>query len=75
MTCRHTGCNYPEGECAGACAKDYARRSTSDAEYAALLARLNAMPTFRAIRRSYTKAQERQQLHDDITAQYGEAPW
>lgn len=73
MTCRHVGCTYPQGECAGLCASDFARRTTSDTEYADLLARLNAMPG--KTQRSLTRAQERQHLIEDMLVLNGEATW
>lgn len=73
MNCQHAGCTYPEGECAGLCSQDFARRSTSDAEYTNLLARLNAMPG--KTQRSLTRAQERGHLIEDMLAQNGEATW
>lgn len=51
------------------------RRTTTDRDYADLLARLDAVPAPKPARRTYTKAQERQHLAEDLTAINGEAPW
>ena len=49
--------------------------STSDREYADLLARLNAVPAPQPVRRSYTTAQAREHLVEDLLEANGEAPW
>lgn len=49
--------------------------STTDREYADLLARLNAIPAQQPERRTYTKPQERQHLVEDLLAECGEATW
>ena len=49
--------------------------STTDREYAGLLARLNAIPAQQPTRRTYTQAQERQHLVEDLINQNGEATW
>lgn len=50
-------------------------KPTTDRDYADLLARLAAVPSPKPARRTYTKAQERQNLIKDLTAINGEAPW
>lgn len=49
--------------------------TTTDREYADLLARLRAIPAQKSERRTYTQAQERQHLVEDLIAINGEAPW
>ena len=49
--------------------------STTDREYADLLARLNAIPAQQPERRTYTQAQERQYLVKDLIKENGEATW
>lgn len=48
---------------------------TTDRDYANLLVRLAAVPAQQPERRTYTQAQERQHLVDDLIAINGEAPW
>ena len=48
---------------------------TTDKDYADLLARLNAIPAPQPERRTYTQAQERAQLFEDLLEANGEAPW
>ena len=48
---------------------------TTDHEYADLLARLNAIPAQQPTRRTYTQAQERQYLVEDLIKENGEATW
>jgi hypothetical protein len=48
---------------------------TTDKDYADLLVRLAAVPAQQPERRSYTQAQERAHLVEDLTAVNGEAPW
>lgn len=49
--------------------------STTDREYADLLARLAVIPAQQPERSTYTKAQERAQLVDDLIKINGEATW
>ena len=49
--------------------------NTTDREYADLLARLNAIPAQQPARRTYTQAQERQHLIEDLIKENGEAVW
>ena len=49
--------------------------SITDREYADLLARLNAIPAQQPVRRTYTQAQERQYLVEDLIKENGEAAW
>ncbi len=49
--------------------------TTTDREYADLLARLRAIPAQQPERRTYTQAQERAHLVEDLTKENGEAPW
>ena len=49
--------------------------STTDREYADLLARLNTIPAQQPTRRTYTQAQERAHLVEDLLAECGEATW
>lgn len=51
------------------------QHTTSDREYADLLARLNAIPAQQPTRRTYTREQERAHLVEDLIAINGEAPW
>lgn len=48
---------------------------TTARDYADLLARLAAVPAPKPVRRTYTLAQERAHLVEDLTAVNGEAPW
>ena len=50
-------------------------KDTTDQNYADLLARLAAIPAQQPERRTYTRAQERQCLVDDLLAECGEATW
>ena len=49
--------------------------STTDREYADLLARLNAIPAKQPARRTCTQAQERRHLIEDLIKENGEATW
>ena len=49
--------------------------STTDTEYADLLARLNAIQALQPERRTYTRAQEQAHLVEDLIEKFGEAPW
>jgi len=49
--------------------------STTDHEYADLLARLNAIPAQQPVRRTYTQAQERAHPVEDLIKENGEAAW
>lgn len=49
--------------------------STTDREYADLLARLNTIPAQQPARRTYTQTQERQHLSEDLIKENGEATW
>ena len=48
---------------------------TTDREYADLLARLAAIPAKVPERKTYTQAQERLRLAEDLLAECGEATW
>ena len=48
---------------------------TTDKDYADLLARLAAIPAQQPERRTYTQAQERQCLVEDLLKGNGEATW
>lgn len=48
---------------------------TSDRDYADLLARLQAIPAQQPERKTFTAAQERGHLFDDLLDVAGEAPW
>ena len=48
---------------------------TAYKDYADLLARLNAIPAQQPARRTYTQAQERQHLIEDLVKENGEATW
>lgn len=49
--------------------------STTDRKYVDLLARLNAIPAQQPTRRTYTQAQERAHLVEDLIKENGEATW
>lgn len=49
--------------------------NTTDREYADLRARLNAIPAQQPARRTYTQAQERKHLIEDLIKENGEATW
>ena len=49
--------------------------TTTDREYADLLARLNAIPAQQPTRRTFTQDQERQHLIEDLIKENGEATW
>ena len=48
---------------------------TTDRDYADLLARLHAIPAQQPERRTYTQAQERERLVEDLIEINGEATW
>ena len=48
---------------------------TSDRDYADLLVRLAAIPAQQTERRTYTPAQERERLVEDLIEINGEATW
>lgn len=50
-------------------------KSTTDTQYADLLARLNAMPAPQPARREQTRQQAREQLLEDLIEANGEAAW
>lgn len=50
-------------------------KDTTDQDYADLLARLAAIPAQQPERRTYTQAQERQYLVEDLMTECGEATW
>lgn len=49
--------------------------STTDNQYADLLARLNAIPAITQPKREQTIQQEREHLVEDLIEANGEAPW
>lgn len=48
---------------------------TSDLEYSALLAHLNAIPALLPVKRSMTRAKEQEVLFEDLFNKDGEATW
>lgn len=52
-----------------------AKKTTSDLEYSALLARLNSIPAEQPVRRSMTRAEEQVALFEDLFNKDGEATW
>lgn len=51
------------------------KTKTSDLEYSALLAHLNAIPALLPVKRSMTRAKEQEVLFEDLFNKDGEATW
>ena len=52
-----------------------AKTKTSDLEYSALLAHLNAIPALLPVKRSMTRAKEQEVLFEDLFNKDGDATW